>query len=79
MWGVPERKPCVFLKLKNPKQEIKYYTNATALPDDMPQDLKAHIRENPVKVKITLICVGEMNDLRIIFGILKAISLLPHV
>lgn len=66
MWGVPERKPCVFLKLKNPKPKggIQYYTNATTLPDDMPQELKAHIRENPVKNMIWMSCDGEFDHNR---------------
>lgn len=50
MWGCPERKPCVFLKLADPKpKKMSYYTNATVLPDDMPSDLKTYIKENPDK------------------------------
>lgn len=48
MYGYNKSAPCVFLKLNKIYDWVpEYYDNVSALPDEMPEDLKWHIKQLP--------------------------------
>jgi len=59
-YGFDQGKPCVYLKLNRiVNLENKAYSNVSALPKEMPQTLKDHIKKTTDKNQVWVECHGE--------------------